>query len=342
MQASVSPDWPQRDSDRFRPHNAPECATIRQTVPPDSWLWSVAMVKQSWSERWLGWTGVDAPEIASSKLRSIRRLVLITVACEGWFVLTYVPYSSHATAYGLVATVLLGCAVFGWRDRFARSAVALAFMLLLGVVLSVFPENANHQFLALLLLILLLLGDSVGLEADRDAVAALQSMRWIAATGVFWAGAMKLYYGYWLEGEFLAYRIATDPGFTRVLGILVPESELSRLLGLGTDLGAGPFRANAPLLILVSNITWLAELILPLGLLWRRTRATAMVATVLLFVAIQLGAREVFFGGLMVGLLLLFSRRDRLAGLLPWITGLYVVWLLRRDILSWIAGGQGG
>ena len=91
-----------------------------------------------------------------------------------------------------------------------------------------------------------------------------------------------------------------------------------------------------------SNITWLAELILPLGLLWQRTRATAMVMTILLFVAIQLGAREVFFGGMMVGLLLLFSRRDRLARLLPWITGLYVGWLLRLDILRWISGGQGG
>lgn len=90
------------------------------------------MVEQFWGERWLGWTGVDAPEIALNKLRSIRRLVLITIAGEAWLVLTYVPYSSHAMAYGLVATVLVGCAIVGWRDRFARSAVALAFLLLLG------------------------------------------------------------------------------------------------------------------------------------------------------------------------------------------------------------------
>jgi hypothetical protein len=300
------------------------------------------MVEQSWGERWLGWTGVDDPETASSKLRSIRRLVLITLACEGWFVLTYVPYSSHPTAYGLIAILFLGCAIAGWRDRFARLASILAFLLLLGVVLSVFPANANHQFLALLLLILLLLGDSSGLEAHANAVAALQSIRWIAVIGVFWAGAMKLYYGYWLEGEFLAFRVATDPGFTHVLGVLVPDSELARLLGLGTDVGDGPFRADAPMLVLVSNITWIAELILPLGLLWRRTRAISMIATILLFVAIQLGAREVFFGGLMVGLLLLFARRDRLAALVPWIAGLYVGWLLRPDILRWIAGGQGG
>jgi hypothetical protein len=241
----------------------------------------------------------------------------------------------------MIAVLLLGCAIAGWRDRFARPASMLAFMLLLGVVISAFPDNGNHQLLALLLLLLVWLGDSRGAEADQNAVAALQSMRWIAAIGVFWAGAMKLFYGYWLGGEFLAYRVAMDPGFTQALGLFVPDGELSRLTSLGTDLGAGPFRANAPFLILISNATWILELILPLGLLWSRTRAISMLAAILLFVAIQLGAREVFFGGMMVGLLLLFAVRDQVARALPWVTGLYVVWLLRSVVLRWVAGGQG-
>jgi hypothetical protein len=299
------------------------------------------MLAQSWEERWLGWTGVDEPEAASSKLRSIRRLLLVTIACEGWFVLGYVPYSSRPVAYALIAVLLLGCAIAGWRDRFARPASILAFLLLLGVVISAFPDNGNHQFLALLLLLLVWLGDSPGAEANRNAVAALQSMRWIAAIGVFWAGAMKLSYGYWLGGEFLAYRVAIDPGFTQALGIFVPEGELSRLLSLGTDLGAGPFRADAPFLVAISNTTWILELILPLGLLWSRTRAISMMVAILLFVAIQLGAREVFFGGMMVGLLLLFARRDHVARALPWFAGLYVVWLLRSVVLRWVAGGLG-
>ncbi len=304
------------------------------------------MAEGSCGVQWLSWAGVDEPKAAASKLRSIRRLVLVTLAFEGWFALGYVPYSSHPVAYELVAVLLVGCAIAGWRDRFALPAAALAFCLLLGVVVSVFPDNANHQYLALLLLILLMLGNSHGTEceaeADRNALAALQSMRWIAAIGIFWAGAMKLFYGYWLGGEFLAFRVATDPGFTQVLGFFVPDVELSRLLSLGTDLGAGPFRPAAPLLVLVSNLTWLSELILPLGLLWSRTRAVSMVAAILLFVAIQLGAREIFFGGLMVGLLLLFARRDRVAGALPWIMGLYLGWLVQTDVLHWISGGAGG
>jgi len=300
------------------------------------------MSKKTLGEQWLGWAGVDESDIASSKLRSIRRLVLVTIACEGWFALGYVPYSSRPMAYGLVAVALLGCAIAGWRDRFALPASMLAFILLLGVVLSAFPDNANHQTLSLLLLILVLLAGTPGREDDRNAVAALQSMRWIAAIGVFWAGAMKLYYGYWLGGEFLAFRVAGNSGFTQVLGILVSDEELARLLSLGMDLGAGPFRPDAPLLVLVSNLTWLLELILPFGLLWPRTRRISMIATILLFLAIELGAREMFFGGLMVGLILLFARRDLLARAVPWITGFYLVWLLRTDILQWVTGGQGG
>jgi hypothetical protein len=297
------------------------------------------MGEQSWNERWLGWTGTDEPSVSASKLRSIRRLLLLTIACEAWLALRYVPYSSRPAAYGLVATALVGALIAGWHDRRARPAVATAFVLLLGVVLSVFPENANHQFLLLLLLMILLLVSPSGDETTRDRAAALQSMRWIAVIGLGWAGVMKLYYGYWLGGEFLAFRVAGDPGFTRTLGLLVPESELTRLIGLGTEIGAGPFRPEAPLLVAVSNFTWIAELLLPLGLLWPRTRGPAMVTTIVLMVAIELGAREMFFGGLLIGLLLLFARRDRVATALPWIATVYLFWLLSPDIASWLANG---
>jgi hypothetical protein len=301
-----------------------------------------AMGDRSWDECWLGATGVDDPEVAAEKLRSIRRLVLLTVALEAWLALRYVPYSSSPGIYGLAAAGLGVCAIAGWHDRFARPAMGVALLLLLAVVLSVFPENANHQYLSLLLLTIALLVDPHGSEAESDTVAALQSMRWIVAIGIFWAGVMKLYYGYWLGGEFLAFRVANDPDFRTVLGFLVPAPELARLMGLGTEIGAGPYRAAAPLLIAVSNVTWLSEVVLPFFLLWSRTRGPAMVATILLFLAIQAGAREVFFGGLMVGLLLLYARRDRVAGALPWIVGVYVFWLLRPEWLRWVEGGQGG
>lgn len=284
-------------------------------------------------------TGIDDPEAAESKLRSIRRLVLLTLACESWYVLGYVPYSSHRLAYGGVALAMTACAVAGWREPRARPATAVAFALLLGVVVSAFPWNANHQFLALLLLALQLLVSPDGSERDADVRTALAGMRWLATIGIVWAGLMKLYYGYWLEAEFLSFRVATDPDFRQALGFLVPSMELERLVGLGADVGAGPFRADAPLLAVVSNGTWILEILLPVGLLMPATRRPAMAATIALFVAIQLGAREVFFGGLMVGLLLLFERRDRVAAFLPPAGLVYAGWLLRHDVQSWIGSG---
>ena len=285
-------------------------------------------------------TGIDTPEAAASKLRSVRRLVLLTLACEAWVVLGYVPYSSHPLAFGVVAFAMTGCAVLGWRDRWARPANTAAFALLLGVVVATFPHNANHQFLALLLLALQLLVAADGPERSADARTALAAMRALALVGIVWAGVMKLYYGYWFEAEFLSIRVATDPDFRWALGFLVPAAELERLVGLGVDVGAGPFRADAPGLVVVSNLTWILEIVLPLGLLVAATRRLAMVATIALFVAIQLGAREVFFGGVMVGLLLLFEPRDRVAPWLPVAALVYLGRMFDGEIRA-LLGGAG-
>jgi hypothetical protein len=100
-------------------------------------------------DRLLRVTGQDPPEIAASKARSMRRLVLLTLACEAWDALRFVPYSSRPAAFGVVAAAMTGLAVVGWGGRFAHLALVVAGVLLLGVVVFVFPENANHQFLAL-------------------------------------------------------------------------------------------------------------------------------------------------------------------------------------------------
>ena len=46
-----------------------------------------------------------------------------------------------------------------------------------------------------------------------------------------------------------------------------------------------------------------------------------------------------FPGCLMIGLLLLFAHRDRLATVLPWIAAVYVLWLLNPDLLGWLERG---
>jgi len=291
--------------------------------------------------RLLAVAGTDAPEVAESKLRSLRQLILLVVACESWYALGFIPYSSQPALYGAAAAMLTLCAVVGWRDRFAWPAVCTVFLLELSIVLSAFPDNANHQYLLLVVLMLLILVGRPS-EAARSGsldLACLQAFRWILAIGLAWAGVMKLRYGYWYGAEFLSFRIATDPGFAWVFGAFVPDAEMARLVLLENRVGAGPFRAAAPLLVAISNITWLAEIVLPVGLLWSRTRGFSMIAALALMVAIQLGAREVFFAGLMIGGLLLYARRDRLAVFVPFLGVFYLFWLLRPQLAGWFGIG---
>ncbi len=284
-------------------------------------------------DRFLAQTGRDDDEVAVRKLQAMRRLVLMTLAFEGWAALRYVPYSESPGFHAAIATALGVCALLGWRDRFALVSVGGALALELVTVISVFPHNANHQYLAIVLLALITLSFS-GARGPRvdpgDARAAVAAMRWIVLAGLAWSGVMKLRYGYWLGGEFLSYQIATDPGFARVFAPIVPGAELARLVALENRIGAGPFRAEAPLLVAVSNLTWLAEITLPiglLGLLGSLARTIAMVVSIALMIAIQAGAREIFFAGMMVAGLLLFARRDRVSAFLPVVGLCYVLWL---------------
>jgi hypothetical protein len=305
------------------------------------------------ADRLLAWTGRDDDATAASKLRSMRRLVLASLALEGWAALRFVPYSEAPAFHAAIAAALGVCALLGWRDRFAGPAVLAALGLELVTVVSVFPHNANHQYLAMVLLALIALAGpersespgtaSTASTADaatgefRAAWTAVSAMRWIVVAGLVWSGVMKLVSGYWLGGEFLAYRIALDPGFARVFAPILPDGELARLVALENRIGAGPFRAEAPLLVAVSNATWLAEIGLPIGLLAERVRTLSLVALISLMLAIQAGAREIFFAGLMFGGLLLFARRDLVGRLIPVAILAELLWMA----WPWLAGQAG-
>jgi hypothetical protein len=286
------------------------------------------------TERLFDLVGIDDVDEAERKLDGFRRWGLAILAFEGIIALRYAPYASIPFAQGLLAVGFFVCLGLGWRRRFARPALALALLLELCMVVVAFPDNANHQYLSLVCLTLLLLvgpgdasrsaslvgpGDASGSPSApaSDAIVCLQSIRWIVLGGFFWAGVAKILSGYWLDGGFLTWRAAIDPGFERVFAWLIPEAELARLTALENRPGAGPFRVDAPLLVVVSNLTWIAELVLPVGLLFQATRRAAVAASLGVLAAIQLGAHEVFFAGWMLAGFLLFLDRDRLSPLLP-------------------------
>lgn len=252
---------------------------------------------------WLARVGSESDADVPLALTSLRRFVLLAVAVESWNALRYTAYREDLAFQTLLACAQLACLVagwLGWRPRVATAASAV--LLAIGIALA-FPFNANHQFVELWLLGFLSLADGSQPAAGR---AVLQGARWMLVIGFFWAGVQKVLWGQWFGGEFLAHRIATDPAFDQVFQLMLTGAEMERLRALEPIAGAGPFRAAGGLLPWISNGAWIAELALAGLLCWGPTRRLAALGVLVFLFAIELGARELFFGGLMANLALLF------------------------------------
>jgi hypothetical protein len=120
----------------------------------------------------------------------------------------------------------------------------------------------------------------------------------------------KLAHGYWVNGEYLTFSLGSET-YRALLGWTLPVDELARIARLRGEVGDGPYRVASTPLLLLANGTWLAEIGLAPALVWRRTRALALPLALILLAAIELVAREVFFGLVFASLIGLFARRDR-------------------------------
>jgi hypothetical protein len=263
----------------------------------------------------LALVGVDEdPRIALAKATAFRALLLGIIAVELWERARRSSGEDGYLAHLLLALLASFCASAVIARRAAVPATAIAAAIVAVDFAWQFPATANHQYLQLLCLgLLLLLREGVDEEVRLLGVA----LRWLLVIGLFYAGLQKLLYGYYFEGEFLAFTIPQNPRFAWVLEPLMPAAEFDRIRSLSIVEGAGPFRVDSAGFIAASNLAYLAELALPLLLLIPRTRAVAVLLVVGYFGAIEAAAREVFFGGIMVGLALLFWPGDAIRRALP-------------------------
>lgn len=265
-------------------------------------------------DRLLRLVGEDADDVARSKATAFRRFLLLLLAVESWEALHHWAGKAGFPAHVGIAVVLTSCAALAWNVRLMRWATGVGALAMAAEIVLAFPRNANHHWLGLVLLALLTLF-AAG-RADEDA-PLLEGLRWIAVIGLFWAGSQKVLYGYYFGGEFLTYAVARSARFAEFFALFVPADELARVRAIEYGPGAGPYRIDSPLFVLVSNLAYLPELLLPPLLLWCRTRLVGLTALVVYLFAIEIGAREVFFGLLMLQLLLLFTERDWNRRLLP-------------------------
>lgn len=270
-------------------------------------------------DRLLSIAGDDDPAHLNAKVAAFRRILLLLAPIE---YINAFPRLSPVPGFpfylGLVACLVL-CLVLGWHDRWARQATTIAtaaygLLLWLG-----FPLVANHQYLVLISFALLSL---LGRRVAQEQALLLCTLKWLIVIGIFYAGVQKILYGYYFQGEALAYFIRRSERFRDLFGLVVPASEMARLAAIELGPGAGPFRSNSVVLLTLSHLSYLGELVLPPMLLVRKFRSFALWASLFYFGAIEAGARELVFAGLLLAYLSLFSASDLIRKLLPVVVAL--------------------
>jgi hypothetical protein len=264
-------------------------------------------------DRLLALAADSSPEPAAGRVRVLRRFVL------AWgFVRSAVWLAAGAPVdpswFGASTFGLAAAAALAFVPRLEHHAARVALPALAIQLVLTFPLTNNHWFLELYAVALLALGG----PGDRDAPLVLSGLRWLTAIVLFHTGFQKLSYGHYFQGDFLAFMVGRGDRFAAFFAHLLPAAEVARLQGYQPfQDGAGPYRVAQPLFVALSNAVWIAELLLPVGLLWRRTRRAAAAATIAFVLALQLGARELGFALLFTNLALLFAPAAWARRLLP-------------------------
>jgi len=240
-------------------------------------------------------------------LRAFRFLLLLHVSVQSWsYVITPIRSAHLEFPYAgsiVVSTLISACALLA-LTRYGRVAPILALPPLICRLAWSGLWTPNHTVLAFACLLL-----TATLDPDRDdeGVLLVQGLRWITLVVLFSTGLQKLLHGCWFRGEFLAWMLSKGTDDWRsTFGLLVPASEMERLTALDYRPGSGPYRVDSVPFILLSNFTYLAELLLPVLILLRRTRVAATLFAIGFLLAIQLAPREFMFFLLFTNLVLLF------------------------------------
>ena len=197
-------------------------------------------------------------------------------------------------------------------------ATRAAAVLVVAQIALTMPFTANHVFLELLCLALLAFLDES--KADEDELL-LQAMRWLTAVFFFYAGLQKVLYGRYFDGQFLAFMAATQDRFADFFRYFMSDEAFVQLRAHELPkLGAGPYRVDSLLFLAISNSVYIFEMVAGILLLVRKARPFTALAIIAFVIVIEIAAREIVFGALMVNLALLFipGRWNQ------WLFGLFV------------------
>jgi hypothetical protein len=159
---------------------------------------------------------------------------------------------SIVPAVVLLALGLTASAGFWLIPRLRRPALLLVAALTALQIGVTFPYVANHTFLRLIVLLLLALP---GPRVRQELRLVHAAIGWMTAIVLFYTGFQKVLHGTYFRGQYLAYMISFTDRFENVFSWILPAAELARLRAIEAPIpGSGPFTADAPLFLILSNL----------------------------------------------------------------------------------------
>jgi hypothetical protein len=241
-----------------------------------------------------------------AKIRAFEIIFALILVTEYWA--RAIPKWDGLTQLYTVSLAVVSVLSLAALTMRARTIAFAGLALTQAVVLwREFPAAGNHAYLELVFCLLCALLDPRQAEEQK---LFLRAARAIVCIVLFYGGVQKMVHGYYSHGQYLAFSIGASPSFRGLLEHLMPAAELERLAAYKGEIGDGPYLVASGLFVALSRAVYLAEMALAVLLVVPATRRLGVWGATLFVVAIEIGAREVFFGLVFVNALLLFLRTD--------------------------------
>ena len=275
--------------------------------------------------RVLALAGDDDTATRLSKIRSFELILILGLVSEPWSLLISRIASRGWTLESTLLPVLVSVvALTGLQHGRRRAALLGLLAIQLYRTIASFPLTANHVFLQLFLLIMIV---SCDFGEEEEQGLFLRSARWLFIIVFIYSGVQKLVHGYYFQGEFFAYHLGRESFALGLAPFMSPE-ELQRFTVEFTGrVGDGPYRFESLAMVALSNLAYVAEIAIPPLWLMRRTRYFGVLAAAGFLAITGLMAREFHFGLLFANGLLLFLPSDFNRKLLLPFAAVYV-WMM--------------
>lgn len=252
-------------------------------------------------QRILDRLGADPEQETAAKLDAFAKILALIVGTELW---TRAIPRWDTLDTQLIVTLALGSifVLLAWTSRLRRLAWAGLAVVYVSLLWYEFPNSGNHAYLQFYLFAFLAL---LFTDEPDDRRLAIRAVQWMVCVVFAYSGIQKLVYGYYADAQFFAWQMDREH-WRAAFAPFVGADELARLAALGGRPGDGPYTISSPIVVAASHVSYVVEFAVAPLLFAARTRTIAVAIAIGFIATVEVVARELFFGLLIVNCLLLF------------------------------------